>query len=97
MRRTGFLLGLCLLLASSAYAQSLSVAPDASAGQRAVLRVRDILADDELEEAVRSGLPLRMQGDLGRRNRTIRGTYGDGRARVAARSFSGDVVINGGK
>lgn len=61
MRRTGFLLGLCLLLASSAYAQSLSVAPDASAGQRAVLRVRDILADDELEEAVRSGLPLRMR------------------------------------
>jgi hypothetical protein len=61
VRRTGFLLGLCLLLASSAYAQSLSVAPDASAGQRAVLRVRDILADDELEEAVRSGLPLRMR------------------------------------
>jgi hypothetical protein len=46
---------------------------------------------------VRSGLQLRLQGDLGRRNRTIRGTYGDGRARVAARSFSGDVVINGGK
>lgn len=61
MKRTGCLLGLCLLLASSAYAQSLSVAPDASAGQRAVLRVRDILADDELEEAVRSGLPLRMR------------------------------------
>ena len=61
MKRTGFLLGLCLLLASSAHAQSLSVAPDASAGQRAVLRVRDILADDELEEAVRSGLPLRMR------------------------------------
>jgi hypothetical protein len=61
VRRTGLLLGLCLLLASSAYAQSLSVAPDPSAGQRAVLRVRDILADDELEEAVRSGLPLRMR------------------------------------
>lgn len=61
MKRTGCLLGLCLLLASSAHAQSLSVAPDASAGQRAVLRVRDILADDELEEAVRSGLPLRMR------------------------------------
>jgi hypothetical protein len=61
VRRTGLLLGLCLLLASNAYAQSLSVAPDASAGQRAVLRVREILADDELEEAVRSGLPLRMR------------------------------------
>lgn len=61
MRRAGLLLGLYLLFASSAYAQSLSVAPDASAGQRAVLRVRDILADDELEEAVRSGLPLRMR------------------------------------
>ena len=46
---------------------------------------------------VRSGLQLRIQGDLGRRNRTIRGTYGDGGARVAARTFSGDVVINGGK
>jgi len=46
---------------------------------------------------VRSGLQLRMHGDPGRRNRTIRGTYGDGRARVAARSFSGDIVINGAK
>ncbi|HUF25077.1 MAG TPA: DUF4097 family beta strand repeat-containing protein [Vicinamibacterales bacterium] len=46
---------------------------------------------------VRSGLQLRIQGELGRRNRTIRGTYGDGRARVTARSFSGDVVINAGK
>lgn len=44
---------------------------------------------------VRSGLPLRIQGDPGRRNRTIRGTYGNGRAHVTARSFSGDVVING--
>jgi hypothetical protein len=44
---------------------------------------------------VRSGLQLRIQGDLGRRNRTIRGTYGDGGARIEASSFSGDVVING--
>jgi hypothetical protein len=43
---------------------------------------------------VRSGLQLRIEGQIGRRNRTIRGTYGDGRARVTASSFSGDVVIN---
>ncbi|HEX6323850.1 MAG TPA: DUF4097 family beta strand repeat-containing protein [Vicinamibacterales bacterium] len=44
---------------------------------------------------VRSGLQLRLQGDLGRRTRTVRGTYGDGGARVTARSFSGDVLITG--
>jgi hypothetical protein len=52
---------LLLLLAHDASAQSLSVGPDASFGNRGVLRVRDILADDELEEAVRSGLPLRVR------------------------------------
>lgn len=53
----------CLLLwsASSATAQSLSVGPDATVGHRGILRVRDILADDELEDAVRSGLPLRVR------------------------------------
>lgn len=61
MRRIGVLLGLCLLVATGAHVQSLSVGPDANAGQRAVLRVRDVLADAELEEAVRSGLPLRMR------------------------------------
>ncbi len=44
---------------------------------------------------VRSGLTLRMEGSTGRRNRTVRGTYGDGRARIEASSFSGNVVING--
>ncbi|MEX2273212.1 MAG: DUF4097 family beta strand repeat-containing protein [Vicinamibacterales bacterium] len=45
---------------------------------------------------VRSGLQqLRVDSRTGRRNRTIRGTYGDGRARIEATSFSGDVVING--
>jgi hypothetical protein len=49
------------LTATRASAQTLSVGPDPSAGHRAVLRVRDVLADQELEEAVRSGLPLRMR------------------------------------
>jgi hypothetical protein len=31
------------------------------AGHRGVLHVRDILADDELEDAIRSGLPLRLR------------------------------------
>ena len=44
---------------------------------------------------VRSGLQLRMSGETGRRTRTVRGTYGDGRARVEASSFSGNIVING--
>lgn len=44
---------------------------------------------------VRSGLALRMEGQPGRRNRTVRGTFGDGRARIVAHSFSGDVIING--
>lgn len=44
---------------------------------------------------VRSGLPLKMEGRISSRNRTVRGTYGDGRARIDASSFSGDVVING--
>ena len=61
MRRAALLLGFGLWLAADASAQSLTVAPDAQAGNRAVLRVRDILADSELEQAVRSGLPLRMR------------------------------------
>jgi hypothetical protein len=44
---------------------------------------------------VRSGLELRLAGRTGSRNRTIRGTYGDGRARIDASSFSGNVIING--
>lgn len=44
---------------------------------------------------VRSGLQLRLEGTTGRRNRTVRGTFGDGRARIDASSFSGDVIING--
>jgi hypothetical protein len=56
-------LPICLLLltAAPASAQSLSIGADPSAGHRGVLRVRDILADDELEHAVRSGLPLRVR------------------------------------
>jgi hypothetical protein len=50
-----------LLTAAHASAQSLSVGPDVSANHRGVLRVREILADDELEDAVRSGLPLRVR------------------------------------
>ncbi len=50
-----------LLAAAPASAQSLSIGPDATVGHRGVLRVRDMLADKELEEAVRSGLPLRVR------------------------------------
>lgn len=42
---------------------------------------------------IRSGLPLRLEGR--ERNRSIRATYGDGRARVEASSFSGTIIVNG--
>jgi hypothetical protein len=55
-------LALCFsLIGVPAAAQTLTVAADPSAGHRGVLRVRDILADDELADAVRSGLPLRVR------------------------------------
>jgi hypothetical protein len=44
---------------------------------------------------VRSALALKLAGPASRRNRTIRGTFGDGTARIEASSFSGDVVITG--
>ena len=44
---------------------------------------------------IRSGLQLKLESTSGRNSRTIRGTYGDGRARVEASSFSGTIVING--
>ena len=59
--RSWLLFCLLLLGTSAVHAQSLSVGPDASVGHRGVLRVRDILADKELEAAVRSGLPLRVR------------------------------------
>lgn len=49
------------LAASSLQAQSVVVSHDATNQQRGVLRVIDALADDELEDAVRSGLPLRVR------------------------------------
>jgi Domain of unknown function (DUF4390) len=56
------LLVVFLLCAGEAAAQSsLTVTADPNAGHRGVLRVRDILADDELEDAIRSGLPLRLR------------------------------------
>jgi len=61
MRRL-FLLTLLLLCASDVAAQSsLTVTADPAAGHRGVLHVRDILADSELETAIRSGLPLRLR------------------------------------
>lgn len=61
MRRL-FLLVVLLLCAREAAAQSsLTVTADPNAGHRGVLRVRDVLADDELEDAIRSGLPLRLR------------------------------------
>ena len=44
---------------------------------------------------IRSGLQLKLESTGGRDSRTIRGTYGDGRARVEASSFSGTIIING--
>jgi len=44
---------------------------------------------------VRSGLKLTLQGEIRSRNRTVRGVYGNGGARVEARSFSGNVIITG--
>jgi hypothetical protein len=61
VKRLLLLLCLVCVTAANAAAQSVSIAADPAAGQRGVLRVRDILADDELEEAVRSGLPLRVR------------------------------------
>lgn len=43
---------------------------------------------------IRSGLQLRLDGAR-RGNRTIRGTYGDGGARIEASSFSGTIIVNG--
>jgi hypothetical protein len=61
MRRL-LLLVVLLLCAGEAAAQSaLTVTADPNAGHRGVLRVHDILADDELEDAIRSGLPLRLR------------------------------------
>jgi hypothetical protein len=56
------LLVVFLLCAGEVAAQSsLTVTADPNAGHRGVLHVRDILADDELEDAIRSGLPLRLR------------------------------------
>lgn len=43
---------------------------------------------------IRSGLQLRLESGS-RSNRTIRATYGDGRARIDASSFSGTIIVNG--
>lgn len=61
MSKSWLLLCFVLLCTGNAAAQSLSVGPDATVGHRGVLRVRDILADEELEAAVRSGLPVRIR------------------------------------
>lgn len=44
-----------------AQAVALSVAPDPAAGYRPVLKIGDVLGDPALEEAARSGLPLRLR------------------------------------
>ena len=54
-------LGLCTHALRAQNSASLSVAHDAANNYRGVLRLRDALADRELEEAVRSGLPLRVR------------------------------------
>lgn len=54
-------LSLGLLMVAPVHAQSIGVSYDATNQHRGVLRVIDTLADDELEDAVRSGLPLRVR------------------------------------
>lgn len=61
MRTIRLVFYLVLLAAEPAVAQSLSISADAGAGYRGVLRVREILSDNELADAVRSGLPLRIR------------------------------------
>ena len=61
--RMRFLLALCALVlsASSLHAQSLVMSYDANNQHRGVLNLIDALGDSELEQAVRSGLPLRIR------------------------------------
>jgi hypothetical protein len=61
MRRLSLLVVFLLCAGEVAAQSSLTVTSDPNAGHRGVLRVRDILADDELEDAIRSGLPLRLR------------------------------------
>jgi hypothetical protein len=61
MRRLVLLVVLLLCAGEAAAQSSLTVTADPNADHRGVLRVRDILADDELEDAIRSGLPLRLR------------------------------------
>lgn len=59
--RALLILGALLLSAKPAHAQSIVVSRDPAHQHRGVLRVIDALADKELENAVRSGLPLRVR------------------------------------
>jgi len=61
MLRIALLMAVLGLCARSVPAQSLSVSHDAANSYRGVLRIRDVLADGELLDAVRSGLPLRLR------------------------------------
>lgn len=61
MRGLFLLVVLVLCVGEAAAQSSLTVTADPNAAYRGVLRVRDILADDELEDAIRSGLPLRLR------------------------------------
>lgn len=45
---------------TSAQLEGLTLAVDSANGYRPILRMRGVLADGELEEATRSGLPLRL-------------------------------------
>jgi len=42
---------------------------------------------------IRSDLPIKLQGDVGRR-RSMQGVYGDGSAVLSVTTFSGSVVIS---
>ncbi|HXQ77907.1 MAG TPA: DUF4097 family beta strand repeat-containing protein, partial [Gemmatimonadaceae bacterium] len=43
--------------------------------------------------SIRSDLPLKMQGDVGR-HRSVQGVFGDGSAVLSVTTFSGSVVIS---
>jgi hypothetical protein len=61
MLRLALLIAACGLCARTVAAQSLSVSHDPANSSRGVLRLRDALDDSELQDAVRSGLPLRIR------------------------------------
>ena len=61
LHRSMLALLVAFILAETAIAQSVVVASDPKNSYRGVIRLIEVLADEELEDAVRSGLPLRVR------------------------------------